>query len=138
MNIILRISSVWFCVLALASRAMPAADPADLLKEIQPAIATVLTYDSEKKNLHKGSGFFINEQGYLITNYGILKGAHSAEVETYNGIKYPIKLILAESPESGLVKVSLDISKDTVKFIRSAVVSDEMALLVDKKSGAFV
>ena len=74
MNSMLRISSVWFCVLALVGRAMPAVDPAEIAKEIQPAVATVVTYDSEKNILNKGSGFFINEQGRLITNYEILKG----------------------------------------------------------------
>ena len=54
MNSMLRIYSVWFCVLVLVSRTMPASDPAELLKEIQPAIATVIAYDSEKNILNKG------------------------------------------------------------------------------------
>ena len=97
MNIMLRISSVWFCVFVLAARALPSADPAALFKEVRPAIATVVTYDDNKNSLNKGAGFFINGQGNLITNYDVLKGASSAEVTTYDGNDYPVKQVLAES-----------------------------------------
>ena len=120
MNRMLRISSIWFCLLAFTGRALPAVDPAEFLKEIQPAVVTVVTYDSEKNILNKGSGFFINEQGDLITNFSILKGAHSAEIKNFKGNEYAIKMVLAQSPESGLVKVSVDIPEDTVKFVKLA------------------
>ncbi|MGB2865963.1 MAG: tetratricopeptide repeat-containing serine protease family protein, partial [Sedimentisphaerales bacterium] len=148
MNIMLRISSVCFCVLALAGRAMPASNPAELLKEIQPAIATVITYDGDKNSLNKGTGFFVNEQGHLITNYGILKGAHSAVVKISDGREYPIKLVQGESPDSGLVKVSVDVSEDAVKFVRLAgavpkvteqvIVADSSARIEQALSGGIV
>jgi S1-C subfamily serine protease len=121
MNIMLRISSVWLCVFALAARALPSADPATLFKEVRPAIAMVVTYDGNKNSLNKGAGFFINEQGNLITNYDVLKGASSAEVTTYDGNDYPVKQVLAESAQSGLVILSVDIPQNTVKFVQFAV-----------------
>ncbi|MBN2592854.1 MAG: trypsin-like peptidase domain-containing protein, partial [Sedimentisphaerales bacterium] len=120
MDSMLRISSVLFCVLALTGRALPAADPAGLLKEIRPAVATVVTYDSNKNILNKGAGFFINEQGDLITNYDILKRAYSAVVKTSDDKEHPIKLVLVESADSSLVKVSVDIHEDAVKSVKLA------------------
>jgi S1-C subfamily serine protease len=129
MNIMLRISSVWFCVFVLAARAMPSADPAALYKEVRPAIAIVVAYDGNKNILSKGTGFFINEQGNLITNYDLLKGAQSAEVIAYDGNDYPIKLVLAESAESGLVEVSVDIPQDAVKVLPSAASAPKVTQL---------
>ena len=120
MNSILRISSVWFCVLALAARALPSADPAAFFKDVQLATATVVTYDGDKNIMNKGSGFFINEQGHLITSNDVLKGAHSAVVITHDSNEYPVKLVLAECAESGLVKLSVDIPGDSVKFLTPA------------------
>jgi len=127
MNSMLRISSVWFCIFALAGRELPSADPVALFKEVQPAIATVVAYDGDKNSLNKGTGFFINEQGHLVTNYAILNGAYSAEVITNDGNEYPIKSILVESTDSRLVKVSLDIPKDVVKFVRLAGAAPKVA-----------
>ena len=58
-------------MLALAGRARPSADPAALFKHVQLATTTVVNYDGDKNSLNKGAGFFINEQGHLITNYDI-------------------------------------------------------------------
>ncbi len=38
-----------------------------LIDAIEPSIVTIQTYDSSGKDLNQGSGFFINDQGYIIT-----------------------------------------------------------------------
>jgi tetratricopeptide (TPR) repeat protein len=80
----------------------------DLVKEIQPAVVKIVTYDINKLVTGFGSGFFINNRGHLITNFHVLRGAFSAEIVTYAGGKYPIGLVLAEDPHSDLLKVSVD------------------------------
>jgi len=103
--------------------AIPCAVKADvnlveLVKDIRPAVATVITYDRDKKLSSQGSGFFIDKEGHLITNYHVLKGAYSAEVKTFDGKKYPVKLVLAESEEADLIKVSVDIPEKAVNFVQ--------------------
>lgn len=39
------------------------------------AVATVVVYDSGKKAIAQGSGFFINSSGRLATNYHVIQGA---------------------------------------------------------------
>ena len=80
----------------------------DIVKKIQPAVVKIVTYDINKSVKGVGSGFFINTQGHLITNFHVLHGAFSAEVLTYAGDKYPIGRVLAEDPHSDLLKVSVD------------------------------
>jgi tetratricopeptide (TPR) repeat protein len=80
-----------------------------IIKEIQPSVVVILTYDNENKILSQGSGFFINERGDVITNRHVLVGASSAEVKTANGKIYPITKVLAEDKEGDLIRVSVDI-----------------------------
>ncbi|MBA7631579.1 Photosystem I assembly protein Ycf3 [subsurface metagenome] len=89
----------------------------ELEKIVKPAVVTIETYDKKGKPLGNGSGFFINKQGHLITNYHVLKGAYSTIVKTFDGKEYPVKLILAESETTDLIKVSVDIPEQMVKFI---------------------
>ena len=90
----------------------------ELVKKIQPAVATVITYNKDKKLLGSGSGFFLDKNGHLITNYHVLKGAYSAEVRTFDGKEYPVKLVVAESEDFDLVKVLVDVPRKDVKFVK--------------------
>jgi len=80
-----------------------------LVKKIQPAVVTIVAYDMAKKVLGQGTGFFVDKKGLVITNYHVLKGAYSAEVKIYNGMTYPITLILGDNETVDLVKVLVDI-----------------------------
>ncbi len=99
----------------------------ELVKEVQPAVVTILTYDKEKKPLSQGTGFFINEKGHLITNYHVLKGAYSATVRTFDGKEFPVKLVLAENEVVDLIKLSVDVPEETVRFIQVAKTVPEVA-----------
>ena len=39
-----------------------------LVKEIQPAVVTIITYDKNKKPIGQGSGFFFDKKGHIVTN----------------------------------------------------------------------
>jgi tetratricopeptide (TPR) repeat protein len=88
-----------------------------LVKKIQPAVVTVVAYDVNRKISNLGSGFFINNNGYLITNYHVLKGSYAADVKTYDGKAYPIELVVAESIPSDLVKVWVKIPESSIHSI---------------------
>ena len=103
-----------FSVTAVSSTMAQENLPA-LIKKIEPSIVVILTYNREGKILGQGSGFFINNEGNVITNYHVLQNASHAEVIISDGGKYPVKKILAEDKEGDLLRVSVDIPEDKVR-----------------------
>jgi len=102
-----------FCLIyflpALAQEKLP-----EIVKKIEPSTVVILTYDKDGKIIGQGSGFFISEEGDIITNRHVLAGAHRAEVKTTNGKVYPITLIVAEDKEADIIKASVNIYLEPV------------------------
>lgn len=113
----LKILSGFVLAFILTAPASEAVNLGKLVQKIQPAVVTILTYDLENKPAGIGSGFFVDKQGHLVTNYHVLKGAYSAIVRNYKGQKYPIISILAEDEDTDLIKVSVDIPKKEVSYV---------------------
>lgn len=82
-------------------------DIGDLFKKVNPAVATVLTYDSGNNPFRQGSGFFISRDGDFITNYHVLKGAYSAVVKFHNDIEYKAGFVLAANEKKDLIKLAI-------------------------------
>jgi len=78
-----------------------------LVKTIQPAIVTVIAYDSKGKLKAQGSGFFINQEGHFITNYHVLEGASRAEVKTFHGWHHLVRCVLAENRHIDLILAAI-------------------------------
>ena len=69
-------SSLSFFILLLVSQAWAEVNLTKLVKKVQPAVVTIITYDKSNNVLILVSGFFVNNKGHLITNYHVLKGAY--------------------------------------------------------------
>jgi len=112
----LRLISLWWLCLAIGL-GWPVAWAEDnlpaIVKRISPAVVVVETQRGNKKGL--GTGFFINTQGHIVTNYHVLYGAERATVKTQDGRRYPVKRVVAEHKEADLVLITADIPpKDIV------------------------
>lgn len=58
------------------------------------------------KALASGSGFFISEDGYIVTNHHVIDDAQDIDVETYNGKKYKATLVGSdESADLAVLKI---------------------------------
>lgn len=55
-----------------------------------------------------GSGFFINRDGYIVTNRHVLSKAGRAEIKTANGTVFRVLQIIQEDSEADLVIASTD------------------------------
>jgi len=113
----------------VATPASEAVSLGRLVQKIQPAVVTILTYDLENKAIGIGSGFFVDKQGHLVTNYHVLKGAYSAVVRTYKGQKYPIISILAEDEDADLIKVLVDIPPKEISYV---IVSKKLPSIAER------
>ena len=104
-------------ILVLATHAFAEVNLTSLVEKIQPAVSTILTYGKDNKFIGQGSGFFIDSDGHLITNYHVLAGAYQAEVKTQDGKKYPIVSVIAENKAMDLIKIFADIPGGPVQWI---------------------
>ena len=86
-----------------------------LIKRIEPSTVIIFTYYNKGEFSKLGSGFFINQNGDIITNYHVLQGASSAEIKTSDGKTYPITYIVAEDEQSDLIRLSVDIPSQYVQ-----------------------
>jgi len=118
MNKRFRFLFIYFLFFMLVNNASAEVNLTELVKTIKPAVVTVITYDINNKRLGQGTGFFVNKRGHLITNYHVLKGAYTAEIKTFDGRKYPIKLLVAENKIMDLVKVLVDIPENAVNYVK--------------------
>lgn len=109
MRNVTKILLAWLCLaICLGGSAAWAEDnlPA-MVKRISPAVVVVETQRGNKKGL--GTGFFINPQGHIVTNYHVIAGAEQAIIRTQEGRRYPVKRIVAENKEADLVLITADI-----------------------------
>jgi tetratricopeptide (TPR) repeat protein len=61
-----------------------------------------------------GSGFFISQNGDVITNYHVIQGADSAEIKTADGKTYPITYIVAGDEQNDIIRLSVNIPSQYV------------------------
>lgn len=113
--------SLWVVILSKPLKAET--DLTELVKAVQPSVATVVAYDVDSNVANIGTGFFVNNNGHLITNYHVLVGKFGAEIKTADGSTYPIKSVVAENQATDLIKVLVDIPPEKVHWIE---VSEEM------------
>ena len=85
-----------------------------LIKRIKPSTVIIFAYDDKGEFLQLGSGFFISQNGDIITNYHVIQGASSAEIKTADGKTYPIAYIVAEDEQSDIIRLSVDIPSQYV------------------------
>ncbi len=77
-----------------------------LIKRIQPAVVTIIGYNATDKVIRLGSGFFVSEDGRLITSAHVLQGVARAEVKLPRGERYPLTTVLAEDQKADLLKLA--------------------------------
>lgn len=100
-----------------------------LVKKVQPAVVTIITYDMNQNAMDLGSGFFIDPKGYLVTNFHVLGGAYSAVVKTNDGGLYPIEAIVAENETADLIKVRVKLDGEKIKWVS---ITDEEPVIAER------
>ena len=80
-----------------------------LIKRIKPSVVVVFTYDDKGEPLKFGSGFFISQNGDVVTNYHVIEESSFAEVKCSDGKTFPISYIVAEDEQNDIIRLSVDI-----------------------------
>jgi Trypsin-like peptidase domain len=81
---------------------------ADVVKRSSDAVVLIVISNSAEQETALGSGFLISSDGEIVTNYHVIKDAHSAVAKLSNGAFFPIKGVLASDPEKDLAIVKVE------------------------------
>ena len=82
-----------------------------------PAVVTIVGFNEQGKFSSSGSGFFINGQGHLITNYHVIRSMAHAKVKTRDGKTYPMSTVLAVDKYADLALCQVDIPEGSPNFL---------------------
>jgi len=95
-----------------------------IYREVSPAVVHVTSiaqgYDfffNQVPQRGTGSGFIVNEQGYIVTNNHVVENAESLEVTLANGKKTPARLVGRDS-SSDLAVIKIDIPGEKLQVAR--------------------
>src|SRR5271166_3070835 len=115
------------------------APPEDVLKELDPEERNnVMVYATVNKSVVNittesetgtGSGFVIDKQGHLLTNYHVIQGAGAVRVTLFDGSTHPAKLVGQDASDDVAV---LQIKAPADKFF-PVTFGDSSRVLVGQK-----
>jgi serine protease Do len=94
-----------------------APDLVTLLKNLLPAVVTILGYNEAGKFSSFGSGFFIDNQGTLITNYHVIRRMTHAKVKFHDGRIHPLDKVLAVDKNGDLAMCRVDLPGGPPRFL---------------------
>jgi S1-C subfamily serine protease len=79
-----------------------------LARYARKAVLLILAYDANGKVTRTGSGFFISDNGRIVTNRHVINGMARVEAKTEDGAIYRIFGVLAESSSFDLAVLKAD------------------------------
>ncbi len=92
---------------------------ADLVEKVSPAVVNIIVKSETTESVTEGqgSGFIIDPKGEVVTNFHVIEGGTTIEVEFNNGERFPAKII-GTDPETDLAVIKIDSPRrfPTVKF----------------------
>lgn len=98
----------------------------DLIKQIEPAVFIIYSYDQYGNQEGLGTGFFISDKGIGVSNHHVLSGGSTWTIETNSNEKYQIKDILYQSEENDYVVFSIDVSSGSFPFLNLSTRSPQI------------
>jgi serine protease Do len=79
----------------------------DLVKEAIPSVVVINVFNRDDRWRGNGTGFFVKEEGFLVTNRHVIDGQARALAKLSNGTFLPVEGMLSEDGEGDLVLLTL-------------------------------
>lgn len=110
--------------------------PEVLFEYISPAVVEITVFDVNGDQFALGSGFFIDEQGTLATNYHVIEDAYSATAQLSDGSKVDITTVKAYDAALDLAIVQADVaSSQPLVFAEQGVKTGETVYALGSSQG---
>ena len=100
-----------FVIAALASMCISIAageNVADVVKQSSDAVVLIVISNSSGQEIALGSGFLVSADGEIVTNYHVIKDAHTAVVKLSNGAFFPVNGVLASDEDKDLAIIKVN------------------------------
>ena len=82
--------------------------PTQIYGIIASATVRIESCDKDGRMHNLGSGFFISDNGEIVTNYHVIAGAQKIKVKRYDGVEFDVTKILAFDPSNDLVILKVE------------------------------
>ena len=79
-----------------------------IVKSSGDAVVLVVISNSDGEETALGSGFLVSADGEIVTNYHVIKDAHSAIVKLSNGAFFPVTGVLATDSDEDLAIIKVN------------------------------
>lgn len=80
----------------------------DVVKQSSDAVVLIVISNSSGQETALGSGFLVSADGEIVTNYHVIKDAHSAVVKLSNGAFFPVAGVLASDSDKDLAIIKVN------------------------------
>ena len=110
---------------------LKASTSADFSGIIEDAIKSVVTI---RTDVSQGTGFIIEDQGYIVTNYHIMENAKSAGIFTFDGASHSVDLI-GHNPSLDISLLKIEGSFEELKLESDDVQIGEKVIAIGNPLG---
>jgi len=106
------------------------ADLPRLAEAVRPAVAVVSVFDASGKLLRSGTGFFVSDDGWLVTTWRAVEGGLNAVVKNPDGTIANVTGVLAGSASLDLALLKTESKRVRTLAIRQTTTADPGAPIV--------
>lgn len=77
-------------------------EPPKLFARASPAVVSITALNARRERISQGSGFLVSPDGWVVTNYHVIRAASAATVRLEDGAELPAAGVGAVDPEGDL------------------------------------
>lgn len=96
--------------------------PSQIYEMIASATVRIESCNKDGKLQSVGSGFFISENGEIVTSYHVIAGAYNLKVKLYGGTEYPVATVKGYDVASDLAILKVDLTGNSYLKISTSSV----------------
>lgn len=105
-NLISSLVAILFFVTSFNLYSQQDLTPEQIYEKVNDAVVIVLAYDANDKLINQGSGVVISDDGYIITNYHVMKNASKVNI-AHNNLLFENAELIGGDEESDILFIKI-------------------------------